>query len=877
MSFLAANSASSFVVELSTYNKPHEAQLNEDADGCIPCVVTFDSSEAILPDTSGFSVAVLGWSISTGESLCFTEPEVDEKTGDPIPIITYFAGDSHNEDGVVTHVNRESETRYLNEKTHNFSSMCDLLTSKHADMKIMHPTAGGGLIFTNDKEPGSASSDLDYKGINFSKRFCDRFRLHNAPIIRNRDKIVQLHPHLFEVVNYCIDYVRNIETLATTECVGVVSSAITAGDQAFSMTLNQQLWPNPVDGNYVYHNIEFSIRDDDFFDDFEIDGRCLAHTVAITVAGGIFSAALSTNESLPEISINTKAVFEHPAIKEMFTCLHDAFCPEVPCQFDDDNKQLNLLVNDFNKLLNGLTLDDFQRLPFIVCEKNADAVERMSGYTAETHSDRSPVINSRRAHIYDKALTGIDMDGMPCDVESDEVSWYQVTWEEVFIGPQKQGGQEVGDIEDLNGVGQIRFCGHPPARNEFFKPFEEAYLLNYGRNFDESIEPFLSTSEASFSWAGIDWDFDLAGRSRFQHCLWMSTEFFQFWGPDGEGHPDTDWAKFIGEKALKNLTDKFDKFPGAIPLDFEDFLATKSNTRTVEVDPILATHVTNSVFTITFEYMSLYSSLLYTDYGHADVRSRGQSGIYIRTLLTDDQKLSFKQHTGQVISLQTTDGSDINVNGTNLGIYGNTLVVHVPLASGRDWTALKSGFSSAGDEKEFKLTLGVEGNHEDDLYHTIRTQGLTSDDEFTVSHNRDIRLYPGDYIKSLAQADDQMLYSRLAITSQDLLVQPVISQGFRSLLLHSFPLPHKYSAQVDRNFKVTGMGSGIPGTLSWRDRGGEAIVHPIQMGSASLRHFSISAALKPRDSSSISSKQIMLPRGGIFEVTLIFLKDFSAK
>ena len=135
MSFLAANSASSFVVELSTYNKPHERQINEDADGCIPCVVRFDSSEAILPDTSGWSCAVLGWSISTGESLCFSEPELDEKTGDPVPIITFFKGQSYNNDGEVTHSHSDSETRYLNEKTHNFSSMCDLLTSKRKDMQ----------------------------------------------------------------------------------------------------------------------------------------------------------------------------------------------------------------------------------------------------------------------------------------------------------------------------------------------------------------------------------------------------------------------------------------------------------------------------------------------------------------------------------------------------------------------------------------------------------------------------------------------------------------------------------------------------------------------------------------------------------------------
>ena len=763
----------------------------------------------------------------------------------------------------------------LNEKTHNFSSMCHLLTSKKKDMQIMHPTAGGGLEFSNDLTAGTGSSDLTYKGVNFSERFCDRFRLHNAPIVRNREKIVQLHPHLFEVVNYAIEYVRNIEQFASTEALGELNAAVTAGDNQFSMTLNQQMWPDPVDGSYVFQNIEFAIRDSDFFEICEVDGRVLAHTVTLNVAGGVFSAVVETNVDLPQISNGTRAIFEHPPIKAMFSTIHDVLCPEVECELADYNRRVDLTRENMYKLLNGMDFDDFDRLPFIICEKKSDEAERLGGYSSEVNEDGTYVINSRRAHIYRKHLSATDRFGDTVDIDSEDAVSFDLNWDSVFIVSNEQTTREVGDISMTGGTAQIRFAGHPPSRPEYFKPFEQAYILNYGRVVDDNTDPFDDTDDFSFQWAGVDSNFDLAGRSRFSHLLNQSTEFFHFVGADGEGHLDVDWTKHIGERVLKEFNDKLGSFPGADPIEFGDFSATTSTSRTVEVDAKLAEHVTNGVFNKIFEFVTNVESVFYQDNGRG-ARTAGHAGILIRCALTDIQKSAFVQHMGQKLELKTTDGTNIQVPATNLGIFENTLILHV-LSNVDNFATWSSGFTTNGNLKDFKVTLGVEGNFEDDLYHTIRTQGLDQTEEFSVVHSRDIRLYPGDYIRSLAQADDQMLYSRLAITSQDLLVQPVISQGFRSLLLHSFPLPHDYTAQVDRNFNVTGMGSGIPGTLSWRDRGGEAIVHPIQMGSASLRHFSISAALKPRDSSSISSKQIMLPRGGIFEVTLIFLKDFSAK
>ena len=177
-----------------------------------------------------------------------------------------------------------------------------------------------------------------------------------------------------------------------------------------------------------------------------------------------------------------------------------------------------------------------------------------------------------------------------------------------------------------------------------------------------------------------------------------------------------------------------------------------------------------------------------------------------------------------------------------------------------------------------RVSYGTEGSQISDLNHTIRMQGLASgDDQFSVQADKEVRLFPGDYIQSMTSADDQQHYSRIAITSQDLLVQPVVSSGFRSLLLHSFPLPHTYGASVDPDWHVTSANSGILGVIHWRDKGGEAIVHPLQMGSASLRHFSISAAILPRDTNQLESQQIMLPPGGLFQVQLCFCKDFTAK
>ena len=159
----------------------------------------------------------------------------------------------------------------------------------------------------------------------------------------------------------------------------------------------------------------------------------------------------------------------------------------------------------------------------------------------------------------------------------------------------------------------------------------------------------------------------------------------------------------------------------------------------------------------------------------------------------------------------------------------------------------------------------------------MRKQNLLDADAFRVQHSVPVRLFPTDYVRSYANADDQGKYSRIAISSKDLLVQPVLSSGYRSLLLHSFPIGHEIAPSIDKKFQVSSAGSATPyGTMHWRARGNEALLHPLVMGSAALRQFSITASLLPRDTK-LASKPIRLPRGGIFQVMLIFCKDFSAK
>ena len=247
MSYLAANSSQSFVVELSTYNRPHTNHPDEDEDGCIPCIAKFESPEAILPDTSGYSCAVLGWSISTGESLCFTEPELDDD-GLPVPIIQYSKGSSSFRDGDVQHTNHVAETRFLNRKTHNFSTMWRLLTSTHSDMQIMHPTSGGGLEFKND----FSTDDSEYIGVTFSEKFCDRFRLHGAPIIRPRPRTQKTSPHIFEICSYVTRYVQKIEAAGFAECLGTCDDLILEGSTDFTVTFDRPLWPDAVNGVYEY-------------------------------------------------------------------------------------------------------------------------------------------------------------------------------------------------------------------------------------------------------------------------------------------------------------------------------------------------------------------------------------------------------------------------------------------------------------------------------------------------------------------------------------------------------------------------------------------------------------------------------------------------
>ena len=109
-----------------------------------------------------------------------------------------------------------------------------------------------------------------------------------------------------------------------------------------------------------------------------------------------------------------------------------------------------------------------------------------------------------------------------------------------------------------------------------------------------------------------------------------------------------------------------------------------------------------------------------------------------------------------------------------------------------------------------------------------------------VAHGQEVSLYNGGgFTSKYALADTLQTFSSIGIVSRSLLVQPVISEGFREALLHQFPLPYSYGISFGKEFEVEGSSHSPPGTLTFRSRGSDLLPHKLQMGNSPLTRFSI--------------------------------------
>ena len=898
--FLAANSSSSFVVELSQYNRPHEDNPEKDADGCIPCRCKFSSNEALIPDTSGYSVAVLGWSISSAESLAFTEPDLDD-TGVPYPMITFAEGVDQYDEKTQTHtpIEVKYEKTTMHKKSHNFAGLCKMLSPDAKDLRIMHPTSGGGLVFRND-----GSDQTKFKSVTFSKRMCDRFRLHNAPVERRRDLTTSNDGHLFEVLNWAGGYQKDV--LSQTEAMGQISQVANTGATELHVVFSEPLWPDAVPGTYEYENLEYTIFDVDWFENPMVatDARQLATFGTISVdAGGNFTGVFMLRDALTvQINPGTQFVCEQPVIKELWRTVIEVLFPDVPVKnvwFTTDTdefgneKRVNSLIlsrQNFDKIRGVLTPSQLAAVPLVVSQPVETGVVRLTG-TTDAHEDvvRYPELR----HMNGKRLVLRGVAVLPFESDADEV---EITWSSTSItnsdGSETECPNALGNagnyVTHTAGLRVSQLGAAPGERGpRLVKPFEMMYLINRGRknrrdasSVEDNGDPHFDNSGfEDFRWQNL-WDGNNNGVIGVRDINVRGIAFHQayaslaaYYSVTGPGFVNRDTMVRNCKRLFQALQAKIEAglLPGAPELLEEDFII--GSTELKQHVEITQGMVQDTVAHSTFE-ASITLVELYQRKKHIEGRnSMIPAYFYVVQVPVDaDQRAMILQFPGQSIKLDY-GGEFAYGYVTFVGTNSVTCVVE-PEAhtnfSDMDWQYVD-------DEVDMSVSIGHSNGPVNDIYKLLRDQGLDDPEQFEVVADRAIRLYPGDSVESFASADDQQHYSRIAITSQDLLVQPVISSGFRSLLLHSFPLPHKYGGSCDTDFQMTSVNAGILGTIHWRDKGGESLPHPLQMGSASLRHFAISAAVLPRNTNQLESHQIRLPPGGLFQVTLCFCKDFTAK
>ena len=186
-----------------------------------------------------------------------------------------------------------------------------------------------------------------------------------------------------------------------------------------------------------------------------------------------------------------------------------------------------------------------------------------------------------------------------------------------------------------------------------------------------------------------------------------------------------------------------------------------------------------------------------------------------------------------------------------------------------DYVPAFSGYSAAGKTHSIGVAIG----DEDDFYGRLR--GRVDNYAFTAEHGKEIKLYNNHYFETrYGIADTLATFSSIAIVSSDLLINPVVSSGFKEAVLHQYPLPNSYSIGFDENWDPNGSSHTPPGTLSWRTRG-YLLPHKIVMGNASLQRFAISATLRHKNPA-LGSVKILLPPHGEFALAAMLFRNIHA-
>ena len=930
MSSIFSTAESWFQVELATYNDPDEAHARAVAgrDPTIPAECRMDNLEDIIQNTTGYSVACTGWSISTGESLVY-QPK------DATVSIEY--GNGKYEEKSNTNQTDAYELRSLDKKTFTFVDMMSHLQPvDQPNMACMRATPSGSVRFKNewDEDEKSHAPDArvkkhpnDFVSVNLSDEFVRKFHLHGQNVVRPRYTHTSDPGHWVEVMWIYTEY---LNSLTHTECIGTLAAQPEIDDLHYDILLDptKPLFDFDLDPtvDYIYGPCEYAIGEqywdapgysvtmdgaveiamvgqlDEYGEASLNHGVLDANGKATTIPRYFYphrrisTKTVLTQDYLDINGVSTRVFYirifdrvdaaypttqsvivEHPVLKELASIYQNVLTPEVTVTAHDTP-----LVGDlqaYHTLTKHFSRDELSRNFWIVRPdygvqiKQGDNLLDQGRWQGRCLADTfTDLVRLNTTGKMNKKAKEKDVVGFAIKLQDGCVA-------NELTAPVQQGRQLLGIIpmnrgywpdenDQSKGPVKLRSAMFINTRKSpLHLLFETAYEINDDRNTNSGFvgATFDKSAPPNYTWT----EHTYAREARIYNVAIQLGEMLSSM-KEKRKKPEDKHIIAAGQEVLDQIKKNIDLFPGLPTIEIAQYKITGKDMK--KWYPITKQTIAHVDASQAEHSVALLNS---GDFQTTPTAEESRSAV-VHYPLSPDEILAYTTIAGQQVEFLDTHNSQVRGSITQIGSDGVFVTVCQSDNRLEDFIKFTALPFDETQKKSFHVSLGDSGivklkNRRSDIFTLLRSQGLTSTD-FTVSSDKEIRLFPGDYIDAARfQCDDGMYYSSLALVSNDLLLQHVISQDIKEILLHQFPLGHEFSMGMSPDFTPNEVGGNPPGMLAWRSRMTEFVPHPLMMSGVPLRKFGIMATLKRKDKT--GSDRLRLPPGGEFQLSLLFIKN----
>jgi len=843
--------------------------------------VSMYEREPILTTTEGWSIAISGFSIDLSRSFYYQE-------ADPTVHITHRRG-------IKTPIGQADmlksiEVGTATRRTYSFQQFMQQLAPKveRETYGAMLPNASGGVRFTTPQSNQGAEyeqplGDDEYVSFQFSKDAAVKLGIEGAFIHRPETQLYVVSDIVTETLSRMPTYLKTLPELA---CHGTI---IVDYDGSTEDILHFQLEDNicaNLAAPITYGPLNFSINYAAFLQQpTVIETQTMRCRMAVLSQGGENQfLTLHLYHPMQQVVIlasgNVQVWCENPIVKTIAQCYNDALIPQIQVTRTGNASVIFTTKGAYQEFLGNFPELKSDQVFIEAFQNDLQPLSpSWEGTTDEGQAerviatiDRTVFLDSHGGPIHVDNPWDVDTPYSSVELDFWNIRNYAGTRKNVpvILGSQVLISRAFFAFQELLGIGTT-----------INLPYEQTYLINHG-DFDRmnyGFRDFIDSDDYTVNSNYADTPTD-----DLMFCL-LATEYYI----KNSLAAISDNHSAICKAIMTNIKAAEPQLPGIDPIDMDYnvvFSGGDALQQTIDMTDPHVVHVKNSTFTSNAPILANFGKRI------GDEPEDDSRAFILGTAISAANIAAYNDRPGQrlVLTREDSDGDVQQVRAHFSEYVGGEFRIVVGATEIENGVEIHNGdfdeFFEDGEYDRAGLPLidgsvgaphtsfiGCAIGDNDDFYGRLRER--VGNYSFTVEHSKEIKLYSNHYIeKRYGIADTLATFSSIAIVSSDLLINPVISSGFKEAVLHQYPLPNSYGIGFDDDWSPNGSSHTPPGTLSWRTRG-YLLPHKIVMGNASLQRFSISATLRHKNPA-LGSVKILLPPHGEFALAAMLFRNIHA-